>query len=155
MNQIEDQTSDTELSQITPVIETKPEMFRADYTFQGKPLWPYTLGTRIIFNQIIEPKDKMLFVWAAFTFLLIRRGEISASDDRKKYVLPLWESGELKSAVLDWADQLNESDLIEAKNIYDKWMAADQVTSVEPVPREGLPVEKKTRRKKQLSSVGS
>lgn len=156
MNQIEteDQTSDKELSQI-PALEVvpKPEMIRGDYLFKGKPLWPHTLGTRILFNQIIEPKDKMLFVWAAFLFLLVRRGESTASEDRKKHLLPLWDSGELRSAVLDWADKLDEVDLIEAKTIYDKWMAADRDTAVEPLPRDGLPPEKKTARKKRQLSV--
>ena len=156
MNQIEDQTSDAELSKIPPLeVVPKPEMIRGDYTFQGKPLWPYTLGTKIIFNQIIEPKDKMLFVWAAFVFLLVRRDEPTASEDRKKHLLPLWDSGELRSAVLDWSDGLTESELIECKTIYDKWMAAEQTTAVEPVPREGLPAEKKTRQRKRQLSVGS
>lgn len=119
------------------------------YTFQGEPLWPYTLGTRVMFNQVIDRKDKMLFVWAAFVFLLIRRGEPTASEDRKKHLLTLWDSGDMRGAILDWIDGLTEADLIEAQSIYDKWMKADQATAVEPVPAEGLRTEKKTRRKKQ------
>lgn len=156
MNQIEDHTSDSELGKIVALEpEPKPEMIRGDYTFQGKSLWPYTLGTKIIFNQIIEPKDKMLFVWAAFVFLLVRRQEPTASEDRKKYLLPLWDSNELRSSVLDWSDSLTEAELIECKTIYDKWMAAEQATAVEPIPRDGLPVEKKTRQRKRQLSVGS
>jgi hypothetical protein len=87
-----------------------------------------------VFNQAIESKDKMMFVWAAFVFLLLQRGEKTAAADRNKHILPLWDDGTLRGAILDWADGLSEPDMIEAKAIYDKWMKADAETSVEPVP---------------------
>jgi hypothetical protein len=134
-NTEEDLTTDDDLTgNQSPVADHKSQIIRPEYTFRGTPLWPYTLGSQIVFNQAIESKDKMMFVWAAFVFLLLQRGEKTAASDRNKHILPLWDDGTLRGAILDWADSLTEPDMIEAKAIYDKWMKADAETTVEPVP---------------------
>jgi hypothetical protein len=71
----EDLTTDDELEQTSNAQPPKSQIVRPEYTFKGQPLWPYTLGAQIVFNQAIESKDKMMFVWAAFVFLLLQRGE--------------------------------------------------------------------------------
>jgi hypothetical protein len=127
---------------------TNPKSSDPEYTFRGQPLWPYTLGAQIVFNQAIGPKDKMMFAWAAFVFLLLQRGEKTAAADRNKHILPLWDDGTLRGAILDWADNLTESELMEARVIYKKWMKADADTSAEPVPTGNTrKAQKKTRLK--------
>ena len=144
----EDLTSDDELTVPQSATAATTQIVRPEYTFRGEPLWPYTLGAQIAFNQAIEAKDKMMFVWASFVFLLLQRGEKTAAEDRKKHILPIWDDGTLRGAILDWADGLSESDLIEAKAIYDKWMKADAETSAEPVPtKNARRAQKKTRLK--------
>lgn len=149
--QTEDLSTDDDLTGPgSPIPATTTQIVRPDYTFRGAPLWPYTLGAQIVFNQAIESQDKMMFVWAAFVFLLVQRGEKTASEDRKKHILPLWDSGTLRGAILDWADNLAEPDLIEARAIYDKWMKADAETSAEPVPsKTSRRSQKKTRLKQR------
>ena len=77
--------------------------------FKGQKLNKFTLGHRIILNQIREESDSTeFFIWSTL-FCLI--------TPRERLVDLGWDKNKFRKAVLDWADDFVENDFIEAVKI--------------------------------------
>jgi hypothetical protein len=59
-NMTEDLTTDEDLTETkTTTIQSKSEIVRPEYLFQGKPMWPYTLGAQIVYStRPLSPRTK-------------------------------------------------------------------------------------------------
>lgn len=77
--------------------------------FKGQKLNKFTLGHRIILNQVREEQDSTeFFIWGTL-FCLV--------NQREKLVELGWDKNKFRKAVLDWADKFVEEDFIEAVKI--------------------------------------
>lgn len=77
--------------------------------FKGQKLNKFTLGHRIILNQVREEQDSTeFFIWSTL-FCLI--------TPRERLVELGWEKNKFRGAVLDWADKFAEEDFVEAVKI--------------------------------------
>ena len=77
--------------------------------FKGQKLNKFTLGHRIILNQVREEQDSTeFFIWSTLFCL---------TTPREKLVELGWDKNKFRGAVLDWADKFVEEDFIEAVKI--------------------------------------
>jgi len=77
--------------------------------FRGQKLNKFTLGHRIILNQVREEQDSTeFFIWSTLFCL---------TTPREKLVELGWDKNKFRGAVLDWADKFVEEDFIEAVKI--------------------------------------
>jgi hypothetical protein len=75
-------------------------------TFCGQKLNKFTLGHRIVLNQIREEGDSVeFFIWSTIFSLIKTRQEI---------VDLAWNKTKFRSAVIDWVDTMKASDFEEA-----------------------------------------
>lgn len=80
--------------------------------FKGKKVGKFTLGTRIVMNQIREEADTTeFFIWSSLYCLTHPRSEL---------VKLAWDKAKFREAVLNWSDDFNESDFIEGVKIVDE-----------------------------------
>lgn len=95
--------------------------------FKGQKLNKFTLGHRIILNQIREEQDSTeFFIWSTL-FCLI--------TPRQKLVELGWDKNKFRGAVLDWADNFVEEDFIEAVKIVED--VFKEITDSKVVTKEG------------------
>ena len=77
--------------------------------FKGEKLNKFTLGHRIILNQIREESDSTeFFIWSTLYCLVTPRARLVELG---------WDKNKFRGAVLDWADKFVEEDFIEAVKI--------------------------------------
>lgn len=78
-------------------------------TFKGQKLNKFTLGHRIVLNQIREEGDSVeFFIWSTIFSLIKTRQEI---------VDLAWSKTRFRSAVIDWVDTMEAKDFEEAVSI--------------------------------------
>lgn len=75
-------------------------------SFKGKKLNKFTLGHRIVLNQIREPSDSVeFFIWSTVFSLIKTRDEI---------VDLAWDKARFRKSVIDWVDGMKQEDFDEA-----------------------------------------
>jgi hypothetical protein len=80
--------------------------------FKGNKVGKFTLGTRIVMNQIREEADTTeFFIWSSLFCLTHPRSEL---------VKLAWDKAKFRETVLNWSDDFNESDFIEGVKIVDE-----------------------------------
>jgi hypothetical protein len=80
--------------------------------FKGNKVGKFTLGTRIVMNQIREEADTTeFFIWSSLYCLTHPRSEL---------VKLAWDKAKFREAVLNWSDDFNEADFIEGVKIVDE-----------------------------------
>lgn len=95
--------------------------------FKGQKLNKFTLGHRIILNQVREEQDSTeFFIWSTL-FCLI--------SPREKLVDLGWDKLNFRNAVLDWADSFVEEDFIEAVKIVED--VFKEITDSKVTTKEG------------------
>jgi hypothetical protein len=78
-------------------------------TFKGQRLNKFTLGHRIILNQVREENDSTQFFVLSTIFTLLKN---------KDEVIDLaWDKIKFRKAVIEWVDTLDEKDFDEAINV--------------------------------------
>lgn len=81
-------------------------------TFKGQRLGKFTLGTRIVVNQIREDSDTTeFFIWSTLYCLTQTRSDL---------VKLAWDKAKFREAVLDWSDTFVEADFIEGVKIVEE-----------------------------------
>jgi len=81
-------------------------------TFKGQKLGKFTLGTRIVVNQIREESDTTeFFIWSTLYCLTQPRGEL---------VKLAWDKAKFREAVLNWSDSFVEADFMEGVKIVEE-----------------------------------
>lgn len=74
--------------------------------FKGHRLNKFTLGHRIVLNQIREPNDSVeFFIWSSVFSLIKSRDEI---------VDLAWDKTRFRKAVIEWVDTMKQEDFDEA-----------------------------------------
>jgi len=80
--------------------------------FKGNKVGKFTLGTRIVMNQIREEADTTeFFIWSSLYCLTHPRSEL---------VKLAWDKAKFREAVLNWSDDFNEADFIDGVKIVDE-----------------------------------
>jgi hypothetical protein len=80
--------------------------------FKGSKVGKFTLGTRIVMNQIREEADTTeFFIWSSLYCLTHPRSEL---------VKLAWDKAKFREEVLNWSDEFNEADFIEGVKIVDE-----------------------------------
>lgn len=80
--------------------------------FKGIKVGKFTLGTRIVMNQIREEADTTeFFIWSSLYCLTHPRSEL---------VKLAWDKAKFREAVLNWSDEFNEADFVEGVKIVDE-----------------------------------
>ena len=80
--------------------------------FKGIRVGKFTLGTRIVMNQIREEADTTeFFIWSSLYCLTHPRSEL---------VKLAWDKAKFREAVLNWSDEFNEADFVEGVKIVDE-----------------------------------
>lgn len=95
--------------------------------FKGQKLNKFTLGHRIILNQVREEQDSTeFFIWGTL-FCLV--------TPRERLVELGWDKNKFRAAVLDWADKFVEEDFIEAVKIVED--VFKEITDSKVTTKEG------------------
>jgi len=146
--QNEDLTADDQIGDIetVPHIDLEKQFVHPGYTFKGLPLRPYTAGTDLLFNQVLDQNDAPFTVFLAFIFIHVH--------ERHKLIGLCWDKGKFRVALLDWIDSLGPlttEDKAEAMNLFEDVRGWARKSTVEVVPDPRFP-EKKTKAKHQRSS---
>lgn len=95
--------------------------------FKGQKLNKFTLGHRIILNQVREEQDSTeFFIWSTL-FCLV--------TPREKLVELGWDKNKFRGAVLDWADKFAEEDFVEAVKIVED--VFKEITDSKVTTKEG------------------
>lgn len=93
--------------------------------FKGIKLNKFTLGLRVILNQIREEGDSTeFFVWSTLFCLITPRNQL---------IKLAWDKTKFREAVIDWSDSLVEQDFMDGVKLIDEIYAelADaRVTSI-------------------------
>jgi len=97
-------------------------------SFKGQRLNKFTLGHRIVLNQIREESDSVeFFIWSTI-FSLIK--------DRQEIVDLAWNKTKFRSAVIDWVDTMNPKDFEDAVSIVNSIYAELNETSAEILDKD-------------------
>lgn len=97
-------------------------------SFKGQRLNKFTLGHRIVLNQIREEGDSVeFFIWSTI-FSLVK--------DRQEIVDLAWNKTKFRSAVIDWVDTMKASDFEEAVSIVNSIYAELNETSAEVLDKD-------------------
>ena len=95
--------------------------------FKGQKLNKFTLGHRIILNQVREEQDSTeFFIWSTLFCLITQR---------ERLVELGWDKNKFRGAVLDWADKFVEEDFIEAVKIVED--VFKEITDSKVTTKEG------------------
>lgn len=95
--------------------------------FRGQKLNKFTLGHRIILNQVREEQDSTeFFIWSTLFCL---------TTPREKLVELGWDKNKFRGAVLDWADKFVEEDFVEAVKIVED--VFKEITDSKVTTKEG------------------
>ena len=80
--------------------------------FKGQKLNKFSLGTRIVINQIREEIDTTeFFIWSTLFCLVQTRAEL---------VKLAWDKAKFREAVLNWSDDFTEQDFMDGVKIVDE-----------------------------------
>ncbi|HKP92327.1 MAG TPA: hypothetical protein VJS88_00395 [Chthoniobacterales bacterium] len=122
-------------------ISLESEFIRPAFSFNGKPLWPYTEGVDLVLRQINHSEDNALTAALKFIFVLSRRGGATMEEDFMRYVIPLaWRgSDEIHLELFKWVQDNVKSTAakLEAMNLVDKIKDAAEAGAVDIVPKPG------------------
>ena len=95
--------------------------------FKGQKLNKFTLGHRIILNQVREEQDSTeFFIWSTL-FCLV--------TPRERLVELGWDKNKFRGAVLNWADKFAEEDFVEAVKIVED--VFKEITDSKVTTKEG------------------
>ena len=127
--------------------ELEREHLRPLPEWKCKQLWPYTPGTRMIWNQVTD--DDTLEYWAlAFIFIHLRRSELTCKADMARHVIPLaWKINNFRAEVMEFREGIEKEDVDLAITIMEEAFAAAKRTEIQAGPIGGKPALPETQKK--------
>jgi hypothetical protein len=147
MNNNEDLTSDENLGLGTAgSAELERQFVRPGYVWRGLALRPYTAGTDLLFNQILDRGDAPFTIFLEFIFIHI--------EDREKLIELCWDKLKFREALLNWIDSLGElttADKTQAMELFEEIRGWARKSSVEVLPDPELPQKKTTAKPRRRS----
>lgn len=122
------------------------EHSRPAEVFQGKPLWPYTPGSRLLFLMAQSEGDTDLFRALSFIFIHRRRTESEMEKDLAANIVPiLWSDLNLfRMRVLSSRSEMSEDDLRDALRIANKELQLESLSLILATPPEIGTAQKKS-----------
>jgi hypothetical protein len=125
--QKEDLTDDDALGDVdTTQRDLSKQFLHAGYTFKGMPLRPYTAGTDLLFNQVLDRNDAPFTIFLTFVFIHI--------EERTKLIGLCWDKAKFREALLIWVDSLGaltNEDKQEAMTLFEDVRGWARKSSVE------------------------
>jgi hypothetical protein len=118
------------------------------YTWRGLSLRPYTAGTDLLFNQVLDRNDAPFTIFLSFIFIHVH--------DRERLVELCWDKMEYRKALLSWIDSLGEltnDDKIAAMELFEEIRGWARKSAVEVIPDDSLPQKKTKGNRRQRSHV--
>jgi hypothetical protein len=101
--------------------------------FKGQRLNKFTLGHRIVLNQIREPDDSVeFFIWSTVFSLIKSRDEV---------INLAWNKARFRKAVIDWVDTMRQEDFDEAVKVVNSIYEEINGSAVEVL--DGVDADKK------------
>jgi hypothetical protein len=149
INQNEDLTSDDDIGDPENAVTDNAlakQFLHPGYTFKGMQLRPYTAGTDLLFNQVLDRNDAPFTIFLSFIFIHVR--------ERKELRMLCWDKEKFREALLDWVDsigQLSNEDKTEAMNLFEEMRGWAQKSSVEVIP-DAAASQKKTKANRRRQS---
>jgi hypothetical protein len=102
--------------------------------FKGEAIAPYTEGSRLLLLQIRDEHDSsMFFIWS---FLYMH---IQLAKSRKDAIKLAWNRDLFREKVMDWIENKNEQDRLEATNIVSSIIEQSQKGQVETIGNNSEP----------------
>lgn len=152
MNHEEPEFNPEDQDQVDRALEG--EFTRPCAEFQGKLLWPFTPGSKALYNMALSEFDTKLYRALAFVFIHIRRGEKDMETDLAKHIVPLvWNNMDhFRVKALGLCNTLNDGDIDAVISIVKKEFQMEEMTEISATPPDhGQSTQKKrgatTRRK--------
>src|SRR5436190_633761 len=113
----EDLTTDDAIGDAENVTDNAlaKQFLHPGYTFKGIPLRPYTSGTDLLFNQVLDHNDAPFTIFLSFIFLHVR--------ERNELIRLCWDKEKFREAFLDWLDslgQLSNEDKTDAMTLFEE-----------------------------------
>jgi len=128
------------------------------YSFKGQDLEPYTAGTDLLFNQVLDRNDKPMTLILSFIFVQLSshyqnddRGEREPTDE---FFEQCWDNTKYKRAFYRWTNSLgtlSNQEKSEATALFEDMRGWAQKSSVEVVPDINQKKTKASRPRKSLS----
>ena len=124
--------------------ELDKEHIRPADTFQGKPLWPFSKGTKLVYMQVTDD-DTVLFRALAFIWIHLRRTEQTAKADLTRHVIPVaWNINQFRGEIMEFRETLSDEDEADAIRIMTECFDRDKKTEIKAGALDGSTTQKKT-----------
>lgn len=108
-------------------ITQEREQIRPLAVFKGKELAPYSRGTRILYNMVIDDKDLVIYRVLAFLYVHLH--------PRPDVIRLAWgDLNKFRETILEFRETLTDADEAEAQRIVDELLKADASTRVVAEP---------------------
>lgn len=92
--------------------ELNASFVAGERTFKGKPLAPYTEGSKLLLLQVRDDGDSSLYFVYSFVFV-----HILIKENRREAINLCWDKDRFRERLFDWIAGFNQSDLGEASKI--------------------------------------
>ena len=115
------------------------ELIRPPLEFQGRELWPYTPGSKLLYHQALDEEDVTYLRPLVFVFIHLRRGAQTRQADllvpREEFggwslMRLCWNLERLHAAVMEWLDTLPEGAVEEAGRVLSDALAPAAATEI-------------------------
>jgi hypothetical protein len=123
--------------------ELAKQFLHPGYTWKGLSLRPYTAGTDLLFNQVLDRNDSPFTIFLTFIFIHLH--------DRTQLVALCWDKLKFREALLEWIDslgQLSNDDKTTAMELFEEIRGWARKSSVEVIPDEHQKKTKAQRRQR-------
>jgi hypothetical protein len=121
---------------------TRPPAF-----FQGRPLWPFTPGSKGLYHMTLSDEDTRFYRVLAFILIHIRgEGKDMESDLAARIVPLVWHNLDLfRMKALSLCDTATQADIDDAFEIVERELKLESATEVSATPPDyGTPQKKST-----------
>jgi hypothetical protein len=96
--------------------------------FKGEAIAPYTEGSRLLLLQVRDENDSSVFFIWAFLYM-----HIQLAKSKKEAIKLAWNKDLFREKVMDWIENKNEQDRVEATNIVSAIIEQSQKGQVETI----------------------
>ena len=128
------------------------EFTRPPAIFQGRPLWPFTPGSKALYHMTLSDEDTRLYRVLAFIFIHIRGDGKDMETDLAARIVPIvWHNlGLFRIRALSLCDSMGDADMEAAFAIVNKELQLESATEVTATPPDyGTPQKKSTATSRQ------
>jgi hypothetical protein len=142
----EDLTTDENLGAEATSTELERQFLHPGYVWRGIQLRPYTAGTDLLFNQVLDRGDAPFTIFLSFIFIHV--------EEREKLIQLCWDKLKYRKALISWIEalgEISESDKLKAMELFEEMRGWARKSSVEVIPEDNG-AQKKTRVKRRRRS---